>query len=109
MKAGVKYQTILIERKERVGIITLNRPEKRNALNAQLVAEMLGALHELDDDPEVGAIILKGSGDSFCSGHDFSELEGKKVPELRRVFRKSLHLVETMAALSKPVIGAVHG
>ena len=109
MKVEVKYQAILIEKKERVGIITLNRPDRRNALSAQLVSEMLEALHELDDDPTIGAIIIKGSGGSFCSGHDFSELEGKNVMELRRVFRNSLHLVETMAAISKPVIAAVHG
>ena len=77
MKVKAKYQTILIERKGRVGIITLNRPERRNALNAQLVAEMLDALHELDDDSTIGAIIVRGSGGSFCSGHDFSDLEGK--------------------------------
>ena len=105
----MKYQTILIEKKRRVGIITLNRPERRNALSAQLVTEMLDALHELDDDSKIGAIVIRGAGSSFCSGHDFSELVGKNVLELRRKFRKSLHLMETIAAISKPVIAAVHG
>jgi enoyl-CoA hydratase/carnithine racemase len=105
----VKYQSIILEREGRVGMITLNRPEKRNALSARLVTEMLQVLHELDEDPGIGAIILRGSGDSFCSGHDFLELQGKNVLELRRVFKRSLHLVETIAALSKPVIAAVHG
>jgi enoyl-CoA hydratase/carnithine racemase len=105
----VKYQAIIVEREGRVAIITLNRPEKRNALSARLVTEMLAALKELDDDSEIGAIIVRGSGDSFCSGHDFSELQGKNVLGLRRVFKRSLHLVETIAALSKPVIAAVHG
>ena len=105
----MKYQAILIEKKGRVGIITLNRPEKRNALNAQIVAEMLDALHELDDDPKIGAIIIRGSGGNFCSGHDFTDLKGKNVLELRRIFRRSLHLVETIADISKPVIAAVSG
>ena len=105
----MKYQTILIEKKQRVGIITLNRPEKRNALSAQLVNEVMDVLKELDNDSEVGAIVLRGSGDSFCSGHDFSELKGKNVLELRLIFRRSLHLVETIGAIGKPVIAAVHG
>lgn len=105
----MKYQTVIVETRKRVGIITLNRPEMRNALNTQLVAEMLDALHELDDDPKIGALIIRGAGSSFCSGHDFSELQGKTVLELRRVFRKSLYLIETIAAMSKPVIAAVHG
>ena len=105
----MKYQTVTVETRKRVGIITLNRPEMRNALNPQLVAEMLDALQELEDDPKIGAIIIRGAGSSFCSGHDFSELQGKTVLELRRIFRKSLHLIETIAAMSKPVIAAVHG
>jgi enoyl-CoA hydratase/carnithine racemase len=105
----VKYQTIITEIENRVGIISLNRPEKRNALSTQLMTEMLHALKELEDKPEVGAIIIRSSGDNFCSGHDFSELQGKSVLELRQVFGRSLHLVETIAALRKPVIAAVRG
>jgi len=105
----MKYQAITLERKKRVEIITLNRPEVRNALSVQLMTEMLDALQELDDDPSIGAIIIKGAGNTFCSGHDFSGLQGKNLLELRRIFRKSLRVVETMAALSKPVIAAVHG
>jgi len=105
----VKYQTIITEIKNRVGIISLNRPEKRNALSTQLMTEMLHALKELDDKPEVGAIIIRSSGDNFCSGHDFSELQGKSVLELRQVFGRSLHLVETIVALRTPVIAAVRG
>jgi len=109
MEVRVEYQTIIIDKRKRIGIITLNRPEMRNALNAQLTAEILDGLQELEDDPEIGAIIIRGAGSSFCSGHDFSELQGKTLLELRRVFRKSLHIIETIAAMSKPVIAAVHG
>ncbi len=105
----MNYQTIIVEKKQRVGIIILNRPEKRNALNTQLEGEILEALRELEDDHRIGAIVIKGAGSSFCSGHDFSELSGKTVVELRQVFRKSLHLIETINAMGKPVIAAVHG
>ena len=105
----MNYRTIMVERKKRVGTIILNRPEKRNALNTQLEEEIMEALRELEDDTGIGAIIIKGAGSSFCAGHDFAELRGKSVVELRQVFRKSLHLVETINALSKPVIAAVRG
>jgi len=109
MTARKKYQMLLVARKGRLGIVTLNRPEKRNALSARLVAETLEALHELEDDAAVGVVIIKGAGNSFCAGHDLSELQGKSVRELRPIFRKSLQLMEAISALKKPVIAAVHG
>jgi len=105
----MERQSIIVEKRKGVGIITLNRPEARNALSTQLMAEILDALQELDDAPGIGAIIIRGAGSSFCSGHDFSELQGKNVLELRPVFRKSLHIIETIRDMSKPVIAAVHG
>lgn len=105
----MKYQAIIIERRNRVGIITLNRPEVRNALNTQLIAEILGVLQELEDDPKIRVIVMRGAGETFCSGHDFSVLQEKNLLELRRIFRSSLRIAETIAAMSKPVIAAVHG
>jgi len=105
----MKYQAILIERRKRVGIITLNRPEVHNALNTQLIKEMLDALQELEDASNIGVIIIRGAGKTFCSGHDFSSLQGKNLLGLRRIFRSSLRVIETIAAMSKPVIAAVHG
>ncbi len=103
------YQVIMVEKNCRIGILTLNRPEVRNALNAQLTAELLDALQEMGDDSEVGAVILKGAGKSFCSGHDFSELIGKTLMEYRAIFGKSVRILEAMADMGKPVIAAVHG
>ena len=60
------YETILVEKKNRVAIITLNRPEMRNALNSQLIAEMLAVLQELEGDSEIGAVIIRGAGSMFC-------------------------------------------
>jgi len=105
----MSYETVIVERKQRTGIIILNRPERRNALNDQLVGELLSALRELEDDPDIRVIIIKGAGKIFCSGHDFSELVGKNLVELRRKFRRSLFLMETIQAMRKPVIAAVHG
>ncbi|MFC1995697.1 enoyl-CoA hydratase-related protein [Chloroflexota bacterium] len=103
------YQTIIVKRKKRVGIITLNRPDKHNALNTQLEKETLEALRELENAPGIGSIIIRGGGSSFCSGHDFSELKGETVVELRKIFRQSLYLIETINTIGKPVIASVHG
>lgn len=105
----MEYQAIIVEKKNQVGIITLNRPQVRNALNATLTGEMIRALHQFDDDSEVRAIILKGAGPAFCAGHDFAELHGKTLADFRRTFGHSVKLLQVMHGLKKPVIAAVHG
>ena len=72
------YQNLLYEKQHRGVLITLNRPERRNALNEALLAELDAALAEAKDDPEVRGVILTGSGNCFSTGEDMSQ-EG--VPE----------------------------
>ncbi|MFC1941199.1 enoyl-CoA hydratase-related protein [Chloroflexota bacterium] len=105
----MEYQTLIVEKKNRVGVITLNRPEVRNALNAQLSEEMIEALQGFDKDPDVVVIIITGAGAAFCSGHDFSELQGKTLTDFRRTFGKSVQVLQTMAGISKTVIAAING
>ncbi|MCL0079880.1 enoyl-CoA hydratase-related protein [Dehalococcoidia bacterium] len=102
------YQAITVEKNRGIGILTLNRPQVRNALNAQLMEELLHALQEMEGS-EVGAVILKGAGESFCSGHDFSEFIGKTLMEYRAIFGKSVRILEAVAGMGKPVIAAVQG
>ena len=66
------YQNLLYEKQRRGVLITLNRPERRNALNEPLLAELDAALAEAKDDPEVRGVILTGSGDCFSTGEDMS-------------------------------------
>lgn len=68
------YETILVERDQRVGIITLNRPQALNALNSQVMNEVTSAATELDDDPDIGAIIITGSAKAFAAGADIKEM-----------------------------------
>lgn len=103
------YQLIMIEKNHGVGILTLNRPHVRNALNAQLTEELLDALKEMERDSEVGALVLRGAGAGFCSGHDLSEVIGKSLMEYRAIFAKSVRVLESIADMGKPVIAAVHG
>ena len=68
------YETILVERDQRVGIITLNRPQALNALNSQVMIEVTSAATELDDDSGIGAIIITGSAKAFAAGADIKEM-----------------------------------
>jgi enoyl-CoA hydratase len=78
-----QYQYILVERDERVGIVTLNRPEQLNALNFQLVGELGDALQEFDRDETIGCIIITGSGEkAFAAGADIKEMADKSPVEM---------------------------
>src|SRR5580692_9815032 len=68
------YETILVEQDERVGTITLNRPQALNALNSQVMEEVTSAATEFDNDPGIGAIIITGSAKAFAAGADIKEM-----------------------------------
>ena len=68
------YETILVERDDRVATITLNRPKALNALNAQVMNEVTTAAAEFDNDPEIGLIIITGSPKAFAAGADIKEM-----------------------------------
>jgi enoyl-CoA hydratase len=98
---------VLVERRERVGIAILNRPDKLNALNSQLTNEMEAAIREFDADDEIGAIVLIGAGErAFSAGGDMKEqraqLEAGTVRE-----RRSTGVV--VRAAKKPTIAAIRG
>ncbi|MGW6991424.1 enoyl-CoA hydratase [Streptomyces sp. NPDC054946] len=68
------YETILLERKGRVAVLTLHRPQALNALDLRLMTEVVAAVEELDRDPEVGCIVLTGSAKAFAAGADIKEM-----------------------------------
>lgn len=68
------FQTILVEQRGRVGLITLNRPKSLNALSRQLALEVLAALERFDEDEQVGAIVITGSPRAFAAGADIAEM-----------------------------------
>jgi len=72
--------TLLIENRGAVRILTMNRPEKRNALNTELTRELIAALRAADGDESVGAVILTGAGQGFCAGADLGEFKELKDP-----------------------------
>lgn len=69
------YETILLDRKDRVAVLTLNRPGALNALNLQLMNEVVAAAEELDRDPGVGCIVITGSAKAFAAGADIKEMQ----------------------------------
>ena len=77
----MSYETILVDRDQRVGVITLNRPKALNALNSQVLSEVTGAAAELDADPGIGAIIITGSAKAFAAGADIKEMANLSFAE----------------------------
>jgi enoyl-CoA hydratase/carnithine racemase len=89
--------------------ITLNRPEKRNALALALMQELIRALEEAGAAPGVRAIVLEGAGPAFSAGHDLSEMIGRDAAFYERLFDVCTELMETIQRLRQPVIAKVHG
>jgi enoyl-CoA hydratase/carnithine racemase len=90
----------------RVLKIALNRPEKRNALNAAMCAELVRVIEHAETDPHVGAILLAANGKAFCAGMDLAEIEPGESENLNRLHEQ---LFTLGARLVKPIVGAIHG
>ncbi|MGA9994090.1 MAG: enoyl-CoA hydratase-related protein [Pyrinomonadaceae bacterium] len=103
------YETLLVERRDRVAIITINRPEKRNALNIQTREEGAAVLEELSADDSVGVVIFTGAGDkAFIAGADIAEFAGRTALTQRAVML-SRSLFTAIDTFPKPVIAMVNG
>jgi enoyl-CoA hydratase len=102
-----EYQYILVERDERVGIVTLNRPKELNALNTQLIGELAQVLEELDRDEAIRCIVLTGAGEkAFAAGADIKEMSGKSpIDMLTGDFEHWLRIKR----IHTPLIAAVGG
>lgn len=101
------YETISVERRGRVALITLNRPKALNALNAQLIGELETALTDLDSDDDVAVMVLTGSEKAFAAGADIKEMAGK---DFTQAFRSDF--IASWAKIAehrKPIIAAVAG
>ncbi|UOT07209.1 enoyl-CoA hydratase [Rhodococcus opacus] len=101
------FDTILLDRKGRVGIITLNRPKALNALNSQLMGEVVSAVEELEKDSEIGAILITGSDRAFAAGADIKEMQPKSYMDV--YLGDFFAAWDRLAAARKPTIAAVAG
>ena len=89
--------------------ITLNRPDKRNALSLALMEELISALNEVGAAPEVRAVVIEGAGPAFSAGHDLGEMVGRDAEFYERLFDVCTVLMETIHRVPQPVIAKVHG
>ncbi len=104
-----EYKEIRFQVEEGIGFISLNRPEKRNALSKNLMAEMIDLLRCIQSDKGVRVVILRAEGSVFSSGHDLSEmLEGDAV-FYREIFDACTEMMEAIRGLPQPVIAQVQG
>ncbi|AXH95180.1 enoyl-CoA hydratase [Ornithinimicrobium avium] len=111
MTTVVTHPTVLteIDVEERVATVTLNRPEKRNALSLALMTEVVEVLREIGARKDVSVVILAGAGPAFSAGHDLGEMTGRSMEEYREIFDRCCELMETVQSIPQPVIARVQG
>jgi enoyl-CoA hydratase len=103
-----KYENIIVEKKEKVGIVTLNRPKQLNALNSKLLEEIVDALKIFDkEEEEIGAIVLTGSKKAFAAGADIKEMSDLTYMEAYK--RGMFSICDEIPKIKKPIIAAVSG
>lgn len=104
------YDNLLVERTGAVAVVTINRPEKRNALNARTISEIEHVMTALGADASVGAIVLTGAGDkAFVAGADIAELAVMTPAEGKERAAAGQRAFGTIETLGKPVIAALNG
>jgi enoyl-CoA hydratase/carnithine racemase len=103
------YKYMLYEEKEQIGILTLNMPEKRNALGREFEEEIISCLQDAGKRCDVKVIILKAAGDIFCAGHDRMEILNRPLAEIRRLFQTSFELMTAIRSAPQCVIAQVQG
>ena len=92
-----------------IAIVTLNRPERRNALSLELMLDLIAGLDEIGRNREIRAVILAAAGNVFCSGHDLGQMAGRDINEYRRIFDVCTGLMQKLQSIPQPVIAEVQG
>ncbi len=104
------YATLLYEKRNGIGYVTIHRPEKLNALNQKVMAELSACFEDIHEDTEVRAVILSGAGEkSFVAGADVSELAAQDPVQGKQTSTRGQKILDFIEDLGKPVIAAVNG
>lgn len=101
------YETILIETREHVGLVRINRPKVRNALNSTVLKELVEALQAFDADPAIGAIVITGDDVAFAGGADIKEMA--EASAVHMLTRSHIPQFDRLREIHKPLIAAVSG
>jgi len=104
-----KYESITFAAEGEVAIVTLNRPNRRNALSLELMLELIDCLKQIEGNRNIRAVVLAAEGKVFSSGHDLSEMTGRDINEYRRTFEVCTELMTLIQSLPQPVIAQVQG
>ena len=104
-----QYEYLLVEADAPVAVVTMNRPDRRNALSLALMEELIDCFRELGKRQEIRAIILAANGAAFSAGHDLSELIERQIGDYRNVFDVCTELMTLIQSIPQPVIAEVNG
>jgi enoyl-CoA hydratase/carnithine racemase len=100
---------VLVHAADGVAVVTLNRPEKRNALSLAVMRDLIDAFDGIGNDRAIKAVILRGLGPAFSSGHDLREMLDRSITEYRRTFDVCVTLMEKIQSIPQPVIAEIAG
>src|SRR5215475_11605718 len=106
---STNYENLIVEMSAPVARVTLNRPERRNALSLALMRELTACLREIGGSDETRAIILSAAGSVFSSGHDLTEMRGRSINDYRRIFDACVGMMNAVQSVPQPVIAEVQG
>ena len=108
----MKYQTLLVDIKNRIGIVWMNRPKSHNALNETMISELIAVMQTLGDDPAIRAVVIAGTGESFCAGADLKSMQRMGGGSFKKNHADAVNfstLLRTIDTLKKPTVARVHG
>jgi len=103
------YEFLLVEADAPVAVVTMNRPDRRNALSVALMEELIGCFRTLGQNREIRVIILAANGPAFSAGHDLSELIDRQIGDYRHVFDVCTDLMTLIQSIPQPVIAEIQG
>jgi enoyl-CoA hydratase/carnithine racemase len=103
------YQELILASEGAVTTVTLNRPERRNALSLGLMRDLIDCLDAIGGDSSSRVVVLEARGSVFCSGHDLSEMPGQSIREYRELFDVCSELMLKIQSIPQPVIAKVQG
>jgi enoyl-CoA hydratase/carnithine racemase len=106
---STNYENLIVEMGAPVARVTLNRPERRNALSLALMRELTACLREVGGSDETRAIILSAAGSVFSSGHDLTEMRGRSINDYRQIFDACVEMMNAVQSVPQPVIAEVQG
>jgi enoyl-CoA hydratase/carnithine racemase len=105
----MSYENLCFETEGSVAVVTLNRPDKRNALSLGLMRELLDCLGRIGEERQLRAVVLAAAGKAFSSGHDLNELVGRDINDYRQIFDVCAELMTRIQSIPQPVIAEVQG